>query len=156
MVCSEDIDGKELLPDQCTYAGRLTAYLLAPSLLFMGHGVKHSENVQASTPKPSEEEAKSRRRRRSKELRRSSTESCVDSPPRRANIASSSGPQPVEKEPGTRQRQRSKEPLHAATGRGADCSTEISEAVRRKTFTVSKRSSEQPAFLRSKTSVGSL
>lgn len=72
-VCSDEIDGKQLLPNQCTYAGQLVAYLCAPSMVFAGHSVKHTSKVQSVVACPKEEEAKMRRRRYSKELQRGSS-----------------------------------------------------------------------------------
>jgi len=67
-ICSEEIDGRELLPDQCTYAGQLVAYLLAPSMLCAGHKVKHTRHVKCTTPKVHEQEAKTRRRKTMQQL----------------------------------------------------------------------------------------
>eukprot|EP00451_Oxyrrhis_marina_P036440 CAMPEP_0204364816 /NCGR_PEP_ID=MMETSP0469-20131031/41434_1 /ASSEMBLY_ACC=CAM_ASM_000384 /TAXON_ID=2969 /ORGANISM="Oxyrrhis marina" /LENGTH=182 /DNA_ID=CAMNT_0051353793 /DNA_START=22 /DNA_END=570 /DNA_ORIENTATION=+ len=62
LVSATEIAGKELLPDQCTGAGRLLAFLLAPSMICAGHRVKHTRHVHYTVPKPEEEEAKMRRR----------------------------------------------------------------------------------------------
>mmetsp|Transcript_92115 Transcript_92115/g.246237 ORF Transcript_92115/g.246237 Transcript_92115/m.246237 type:complete len:221 (-) Transcript_92115:101-763(-) len=70
-VCSDEIDGKELLPSKCTYVGQLAAYMCAPAMLCHGHQIKHTENVATREACPREEEAKMRRRRLSKEFQRS-------------------------------------------------------------------------------------
>mmetsp|Transcript_6985 Transcript_6985/g.16677 ORF Transcript_6985/g.16677 Transcript_6985/m.16677 type:complete len:183 (+) Transcript_6985:66-614(+) len=67
-VCSEEIDGKELLPDQCAAVGQLFAYMFAPSMICAGHKVKHTRHVKCTTPKVHEEEAKTRRRRSMQQL----------------------------------------------------------------------------------------